>query len=489
MVTQELLSRVNNPQAFVDELVRRDFPSFLMRAFPTIRGGAPLMLNWHIEAMAHALGLVVAGISRRMLITLPPRNLKSFTASVAWVAWQLGHDPRQSFVCVSYSNELSAKFARDCKSIMQSDWYRRTFPKTIISTQRTATNDFDTTVGGGRLATSIGGTLTGRGGDVIVIDDALKPDEASSEAVREGVNEWFSTTLASRLNDKKNGAIITVMQRLHQYDLAGMLLESGEWDQLCLPAIALEPCMIGLTRGRYYERAEGEPLHVDREPLAELLRIKASIGSVLFEAQYQQQPVPAKGNVVKAEWLRTYLKTPEHAQIVQSWDTACKDDERCDWSVCITAAIERRKIYILHVWREKVEFTDLWKMARQLARSWEASTLLIEDAGNGTALIQRLRNEQPDGVPSPIAPRAKLDKLSRLHGVSSMIEAGDLLLPEDAPWLATFKAELLGFPSTRHDDQVDALSQLMSWVDGRSRESTGIGAPIFVQSDSSIWYD
>ena len=487
MVTKKLLERVQNPQAFLDELVRRDFPSFVLRAFPTIRGGATLDLNWHIEAIAHTLALVASGDCKRLLITLPPRNLKSFITSVAWVAWQLGQDPRKSFVCVSYSNELSAKFARDCKAIMQSDWYRRCFPKTIISAVRTATNDFDTTMGGGRLATSIGGTLTGRGGDVIIIDDPHKPDEASSDTMRESVVEWFSTTLASRLNDKKNGAIITVMQRLHQYDLAGMLLETGEWEQLCIPAIASQDEIIPITRGRTYARVEGEPLHAEREPLEELLRIKASIGSTLFEAQHQQQPLPAKGNIIKAEWLKTYEQVPEHARIIQSWDTASKTEERCDYSVCITAAVVKRKVYLLHVWRERVEFNDLYARTKYLARHWTPKALLIEDAGNGTALLQHLRNNEPRGVPTPVARKPKLDKLTRLEGVTPMIEAGDLLLPCEAPWLATFKAELLGFPSTRHDDQVDALSQLLNWVDYRHRDSEHrIAGPILVCADGSL---
>lgn len=488
MATREkLLHRINDPQAFLDELVRRDFPAFAMRAFPTIRGGATLDLNWHVDATAHALLQIAEGKCRRLLVALPPRNLKSFLVSVAWVAWQLGRDPRQSFVCVSYSNDLSSKFARECKAIMLSDWYERTFPRTVISAARTATADFDTSAGGGRLATSIGGTLTGRGGDVIIIDDPLKPDEASSESVREGVNEWFSTTLASRLNDKKTGAIICVMQRLHQYDLAGMLLESGEWDQLCLPAIATEAARIPLTRGRIYERAEGEPLHAEREPLSELERMRNSIGSALFAAQYQQQPLPAEGNIVKAHWLRTYTELPDDGLVVQSWDTACKEGERCDSSVCITAKVVGRKVYILDVWRAKVEFADLWKAARQLARDWKASAVLIEDAGNGTALIQRLRNEQPPGVPSPIARRPKLDKISRLAAASSMIEAGDLLLPAGASWLGPFKEEVLGFPSARYDDQVDALSQLMNWADSRWDDSS-VAAPIIVRVDDD-WSD
>jgi predicted phage terminase large subunit-like protein len=487
MVSKDMLSGVRDPLTFLDEVVRRDFTSFALRAFPTIRGGATLDLNWHIEAIAQSLAAVDKGECRRLLITLPPRNLKSFTTSVAWVAWQLGRDPRKSFVCVSYSNELSAKFARDCKAIMQSDWYRRCFPKTVISATRTATNDFDTTLGGGRLATSIGGTLTGRGGDVIIIDDPHKPDEANSDTMRESVVEWFSTTLASRLNDKKNGAIITVMQRLHQYDLAGMLLETGDWAELCIPAIATQTENIPIARGRTYSRPEGETLHAEREPLAELLRIKASIGSTLFEAQYQQQPLPAKGNIIRAEWLKIYDDVPTHARIVQSWDTASKTEERCDYSVCITAAILKRKVYVLDVWRERVEFNGLYSMTRHLARSWNPTTLLIEDAGNGTALLQHLRNNEPRGVPSPLGRKPKLDKLTRLEGVTPMIEAGDLLIPSEAPWLATFKAELLGFPSTRHDDQVDALSQLMSWVDNNHRNrSPGIAGPILFCEDGEI---
>jgi len=483
MIAEEPFAGFARPEAAVDELARRNFICFLMRAFPTIRGGAALELNWHIDAIAHALSRVANGSTKRLLLTLPPRQLKSFMTSVGWVAWQLGLNPRLSFVCVSYSNELSAKFARDCRGIMQSDWYRRTFPRTIIAPSRTAMHDFDTTVGGGRLATSVSGTLTGRGGDIIILDDVLKPDEANSEALREGVNEWFASTLASRLNDKKSGAIIAVMQRLHQYDLAGMLLDTGEWDQLSLPAIATGDCQIPLTRGRFHQRREGEPLHTTREPLAILEGIKTSIGSTAFAAQYQQQPLPAKGNVIKAEWLKVYTELPDKGILVQSWDTACKTEERHDWSVCITARVCGRKAYIIDVWRERVEFSDLWKAVQRLARERRPSSLLIEDAGNGTALIQRLRNEQPKGVPSPIARKPKLDKESRVDAASSMIEAGDLLLPEEAPWLLNFKAELLGFPSTRHDDQVDALSQLMNWIDQRD-DTPLVCGPIIVHYHS-----
>ncbi|MEO7826210.1 MAG: phage terminase large subunit, partial [Allosphingosinicella sp.] len=340
------------------------------------------------------------------------------------------------------------------------------------------------TRGGGRLATSIGGTLTGRGGDIIIIDDPLKPDEAMSETTRNSVNEWFHSTLASRLNDKKRGSILTVMQRLHQFDLAGMLLESGEWEELSIPAIAVEEASIPLTRGRTYHRRTGTPLHAAREPIEELLRIKKTIGSVLFAAQYQQQPVPAEGNMVRAEWLLasdTAQAREGGGQIVQSWDTATKEGLLNDWSVCITALVRRQQVFLLDVWRRKVEFPALRKAAIALARDHRASVILIEDQASGTQLLQSLRNEQPRGVPIPIARKPEGDKKSRLAGVSAMIEAGRLLLPVEAPWLGEFRYELLAFPSSRHDDQVDALSQLLAWADRQQRfEGLSLAAPIIV---------
>lgn len=480
MITRELLAGVSDPLAFMDELARRDFVTFFLRAYAAIRGGAILDHNWHIDAIAHALDEIRLGASRQLLVTLPPRHLKSLSISVAWVAWMLGRDPSLNFVCVSYSNELAAKHARDCRALMESELYRRIFPRTHIRKSRSAVHDFETTASGGRLATSTGGTLTGRGGEYIIIDDPIKPDEALSEVVREAANEWFFSTLTSRLNNPTTGAIIVVMQRLHQYDLVGMLLAAG-WPELCLPAIAQEDLRVPLTRGRTRLFRRGDALHPTRLPLAELKRLEAMIGSLRFAPQYLQAPLPAKGNIVRAAWLREYAESSVlngGGQIIQSWDIAAKDGERNDYSVCITVLRRGRTMYILDVWREKVEFTELWKKVPLLAQRFNANVLLIEDSSNGTALLSRLHNEPPPFMPTPIARRPKLDKVARLEAASTMIEAGDLLLPEQAPWLATFKSELLGFPSTRHDDQVDALSQLMNWVDERRlRDETVIAGP------------
>ena len=458
---------LENPAAFLREMQRRDFASFLDRAWPYISGGELLERNWHFDAMAHRLELVRSGKSRRLLINLPPRNGKSKTVSIAWVAWMLGQDPSLSFVCVSYSNDLSGNLARDCLTIMQSPWYKELFPRTVI--RRFAAHDFDTTAGGGRLATSVSGSLTGRGGDIIILDDVIKPDEANSEVVREAVNNWYRTTLASRLNNKESGAIICVMQRLHQFDLCGMLLGSGNWDHLALSAIATQDEIVPLTRGRSHVRKLGDILHPQRESLKTLEELRATMGSTAFAAQFQQAPVPALGNIFKADWLKSYDELDRSAggEIIQSWDTGIKTGEGNSFSVCITARLGGRSIYIIDVWRDRLEFPDLARKVVELALLHGAQTLLVEDRASGSELIPTLAADAPAAVPSPIRCDPKGDKRTRAEGVSSMVEAGQLLLPAEAHWLGEFKSELLAFPSCRYDDQVDAFTQLLGWVRSR----------------------
>ncbi len=179
------------------------------------------------------------GSIRRLVVNLPPRHLKSLLASVAFPAWCLGHDPSAEILCVSYAQDLADKLSRDCRQILASDWYRGIFP-TRLSPQRAAMPEFDTTAQGCRLATSVGGVLTGRGADIVIIDDPLKPEEALSQAQRQAANDWFDHTLYSRLNDKLRGAIVLIMHRLHEGDLTGHVLAQEAWEVVRLPALAEE---------------------------------------------------------------------------------------------------------------------------------------------------------------------------------------------------------------------------------------------------------
>lgn len=481
-------SRIANKRALWRNLLRKDLEAFVEKAWTTISGGRPINWNWHIEAILNDLELVLSGECRRLLVTMPPRNGKSNLISVILPAWALGHDPTMNFVCVSYANDLSAMFGRDCLAIMQSSWYREVFPGTVISSKRSAAYDFETTRRGGRLSTSVTGTLTGRGGDIVIMDDVIKPDEVFSEVTRKKVNAWYSSTLVSRLDDKQKGAHICVMQRLHEDDLAGKLIENGNWRHLSLPAIATEDQVVSLLRGRIHHRKVGDVLHPGHEPRDVLEEIKAEMGSDTFEAQYQQNPLPAHGNLIRRAWLQYFdllaFDPAGPGQIVQSWDTASKENLTNDFSVCVTAHIRGREIRILHVFRQRLEFPKLVYHAKRLIEEFRPSTVLIEDQSSGTHLLQTLRKDQSISI-WPTARRPEGDKLSRVSGVSAMIEAGHLLLPKDAPWLLEFEKELLGFPSSKFDDQVDALAQLLVWARGewQSASHPQIGLPIVVRSD------
>jgi hypothetical protein len=219
-----------------------------------------------------------------------------------------------------------------------------------------------TTLGGSRYATSVGGTLTGRGADLIIVDDPLKAEEAMSEPSRKRVIEWYAGTLVSRLNDKEKGPVVVIMQRLHENDLAGYLREHGSWHHFDLPDIAVEDSVIEVGQGKRISRRRGEVLHPERESKAALDRIKAEIGSLMFSAQYQQRPVPIEGNLIRRNWFRFYDELPQAAPagwIAQSWDIATMTGETNDFSVCTTWHMIRGDYYLVDVFRDRLQYPDL----------------------------------------------------------------------------------------------------------------------------------
>ena len=282
-------------QDLVDAVLRRDLASFIRKSARSLSPGTPFQDNWHIKAIAWHLDEVRKGRIRRLIINMPPRSLKSISASVAFPAFVLGHDPTRRVICVSYGTELSTKLMNDFRAVVDSPWYRSAFPATRFG-GKNSESEVETTCRGLRLATSIGGTLTGRGGHLIVIDDPLKPVDALSQPKRESANQWFANTLLSRLDDKRTGAIVIVMQRVHMDDLTGFVTDgSDEWTVLTLPAIADEDESIRIGDERWHHRRVGDLLHPEREPLQVLESMRQSLGSDLFSAQYQQAPVPEGG--------------------------------------------------------------------------------------------------------------------------------------------------------------------------------------------------
>lgn len=457
-----------DPRVF-DALLRSDLSSFIQRTFATLNPGTDYHHNWHIDAMAHSLSQVESGEISRLIITMPPRTLKSLSASVAFPAWYLGRDPTRRVIAVSYGESLSDKFAEECRQVMMEPWYRSAFPYARLKGNTTARADFQTKCGGGRYSTSIGGALTGRGGSLILLDDPHKPEEVTSDTKRRAVIEWFGSTLLSRLDDPRSGAIVLIQQRLHDEDLAGFLLDRGGWTHLNLPAIAQEHATISLGRRQPVQRRPGDLLHPYRLTQAYLDDLKGTIGSFRFSAQYQQSPAPTDGGFVTWSWFPTYKTTPTTRsgdQIIQSWDTANKAEKHNDYSACTTWLTRGREAWLLRVDRYRLEFPALRQKIASQAKNSGARAILIEEAGSGVQLIQDLKRDL--GCPA-IACRPDSDKATRLMSVTPMIEAGDILIPEDASWLADFKTELLRFPYAKHDDQVDSLSQFLRWFSNKRR--------------------
>jgi predicted phage terminase large subunit-like protein len=443
-------------------LLRSNFGPFLEKVFNTLSPGQPFNPTWHLEAIAYRLERVRRGKIRRLIINMPPRSLKSVAGSVAFPAFVLGHDPSRRIICISYSGDLAKKHANDFRAVLEAPWYRELFPGTRIG-QKDSETEIELTVRGSRLATSVGGTLTGRGGDLIIIDDPLKPDDAYSEAKRNAANEWFKNTLLSRLDDKRTGAIIIVMQRVHMDDLTGFVTsQSDEWEILDLPAIAEVEEHIPISDTKTYFRRVGEALSPEREPLSILENMKSQLGSDAFSAQYQQRPVPPGGAMIKRDWIERYQELPpqrERSRILQSWDTASKGGPENDFSVCTTWVISRAgQWYLVDVWRKRVDYPTLKAAVRDLALQHAANRVLVEDAGAGTSLVQELLGKV-DGI---VAVMADGNKPTRMSVATAKFESGLVYLPECASWLADFEAELFAFPGSRHDDQCDSVSQALS---------------------------
>jgi len=446
--------------------LRSDFNAFIERSFNELNPTTPFLPNWHIEKIAAELEACRRGETKRLIINVPPRSLKSHCASIAFPAWVLGHDPSAQIIVASYGQELANKLSSDCRALFSSPFYQDVF-STRLSSQRQALQEFLTTQQGFRLSTSVGGVLTGRGADIIIIDDPLKPDEALSDTHRRAANDWFDATLYSRLNNKRDGCLILIMQRLHEDDLVGHVLGMEPWKVLRFAAIAEED-ETHLIESRYYgtrrfERRAGEALHPEREPLEVLQHLREALGEYNFCGQYQQAPTPLGGGLVKVAWFKVYTAAdmpPKFEMILQSWDTANKPTEFNDFSVCTTWGVKDKRLYLLHVFRKRLGYPELKRAVREHAEAFSPHTILVEDRASGTALIQELVSEGMHAIRGYEPPG---NKIMRMDSVTSTMENGFVHLPEKAAWLAEYLHELSRFPKGNYDDQADSTSQALEW--------------------------
>ena len=464
-------------------VLRTDLVAFIAKVFRTTYPAIDYVPNWHIEAIAHYLMEVTRGNCLRLIINQPPRSLKSLCVSIAYVAWRLGHDPTLRIVVVSYSNELAEELHRQFRLVVSSAWYKELFPNVHIA--KDTGTELITSKGGGRLALSVGGSFTGRGADLAIIDDPQKEDAGFSDIDRQRVIEWMTGTFFSRLNDKARTPVILVQQRLHEDDATGHSLRQGGWAHLNLPARATTRQTIPLGNGRFHVFEEGEPLQPLREGPDVLAQIERDKGSLLFSPHYLQEPVSPGGNLIQRKWFRFVDAPPDRkpgVQIVQSWDIASQVGPNNDFSVCLTFLVWQNNYYLIDVWRGRVQFPDLRRKVISHAQSFKATAVLIEDAGAGQALLQDLQRSHPSDMPRPIGRKPDGSKVDRMAAQSAKIEGGQVYLIEKAAWLPVLLNELLAFPYGRHDDQVDALSQFLAWASERRPPRPMVG-PIYFPID------
>ncbi len=460
------------------EAIAKDFGLFLHQSFCTLNSGYNFIDNWHIRLLAEYLQAVETGHLHRLIINMPPRYLKSLCISVAWPAWILGATPNKRIIVASYASSLSIKHSLDCRHLITSPWYNWIYPNTKLMKGQNEKQKFVTTAHGFRMATSVGGAVTGEGGDILIVDDPLNPLQAESKLFRNLTNRWFEHSFSSRLNDKNKGAIVIVMQRLHHEDLSGFLLQKGNWELLELAAIATKTKFYYCNKFTY-RRSQGTALHPQRENISMLKRIKREMGSYAFAAQYQQQPITDAGAMVKRAWLQYYhpqdiadiisnttlherYESPHStsAAIIQSWDTAIKAGCNNDPTTCITIMCYNNRYYLLDILREWLEYPKLYHRLTKLAQQWKPQAILLEDKASGQSLIQDLRHSTTLPI---IACTPVYDKITRFAATTPIIESGRLWLPRNAVWLAEFEQELLSFPNSKYDDQIDALSQFLNW--------------------------
>lgn len=431
------------------------------------------LLGWVHEDIALALDRFLQAVreqrSPRLMITMPPRHGKSQLVSRLFPAYALGRCPDLNIIATSYAASLATSFNRDIQRIIDSDNYREVFPSVRLGTGKMGDasrhSDFFEIAGrsGSYLSAGVGGGITGRGGEILIVDDPFKDHEdADSETIRNRVWNWYTSTLYTRRSP--GAGIIIINTRWHCDDLSGRLLEAekrGEgdrWECINFPAIAEhdEP-----------HRKQGEALHPERYPLKDLLQIQKAIGSRDWNALYQQHPVPDGGSTFKAEWLRRWSAAtlPDaFDSIVQSWDMTFKDSASSDFVVGQLWGRRGANFYLLDQLRGRWDFVQTLQAVRMMAEKRpDVWTKLIEEKANGAAVMSSLHSTVGGFV--PVVP--KESKEARAFAVTPLFESGNVYLPpsEGHAWIdRDYIPELMQFPSGAHDDQVDATTQALSYL-------------------------
>ena len=467
MNASSLAQRLPSLKAVRYELSRRSLATFVRQAWAIIEPNTPLLWNWHLDLICEHLECVTFGDTRSLAINIPPRYMKSILVTVMWPCWEWALDPSRRYLFASYSSELSTTHSLARRRILESPWYREGVEEHwgepwALADDANLKTRYQNTAQGHMIATSVGGSATGEGGDRVIIDDPLKPTEAVSDVQRASSNRFWDETLSTRLNDKGRGAFVLVMQRLHEDDMTGHVLSEGGWTHLCLPAIAEADETITFPRsGRVHMRAAGELLWPERENAAQVALVKTRLGSYGFSGQYQQRPSPLEGGVFRRLWWKRGTPPATFNRIVQSWDLAFKGTSGSDFVAAFVIGEIGADKWLLDCVNARLDFVQTCEAIKDVsAKHPKAKAKIVEDKANGPAVISALERIVAGLI--PVNPEG--GKLSRAMAIQPEVEAGNWWIPDGAEWAHDFIEQAAAFPNASHDDMVDAFTQGGNWL-------------------------
>jgi len=462
---------------------------FTKRAFHIIEPGVKFVDNWHVHAIAEHLEAITYGKIDNLLVNIPPGTMKSILISVTWPAWEWTMFPNLRYLGASYGSDLAIRDASKCRDIITSEWYQRKWPHVQMKAGEDQKLKYALTQGGWRMATSVGGRATGEHPDRKIVDDPHNAKQAESQAERTAAITWFDRTLSTR-GQSRNAKTVVVMQRLHEQDMSGHILNDiGGYEHLCIP-MEYVPTKRATSLGwKDPRKKKGELLWPELFPDSTVLRIKKLLGSYGTSGQMQQNPVPEGGGMIKTKKFRLWPAAkalPQFEFIVQSYDCAFTENTLNDptalsvWGVFTYEGI--RQGMVLDAWDEYLEYPELrkrvianWKTeygyiqkGGPLTKPRKPDIVLVENKASGQSLIQELRRSN---VPAYAFNPGTADKIARAHQAAPVLELDILWIPESAKlpgqfatWAEPFVTQLSKFPVAEHDDYVDTYSQVVIYL-------------------------
>lgn len=429
----------------------------------------PFVDGWHIRAICEHLEAVTRGEIRNLIISVPPRHMKSIAVAVMWTPWVWLRDPSSRWIFSAYAGSLSVRDSLKCRRVIESPIYRETFDLNwSLADDQNMKTRFSNSKTGYRIATSVGGTGTGEGGDYIVVDDPMKATEAESEVMRQNVIDWWDNEMSTRGNNPATYRKVIIMQRLHQNDLAGHCIKQGGYEVLRLPAEFDSKPSITSIGWEDPRREKGELLWPERFTKETLDALKKPLGTRGVASQLQQDPKASEDGLFKRKNWKFYKELPARGQwkrIFCFWDTAQKPGISNDYSVGAVWIETASGYYLADLIRDKLEYPQLKIAIKNLHAKWSSTGVQIEDKASGISLIQDLRQETT--LPIIAYDPGQKDKQVRAAAATPTVEAGNCYLPEGAPWVEDFIREHEQFPDGDHDDQVDTTSQMVDTFNKR----------------------